>query len=135
MPGRLSRTDESAAIFICARLVDANATNTSLLMKLNDPTDRVAGASSTFTAPMPDCVFSASMSNCVNAPSPDQPEASSSIYKIVTEPRRRLAGKTDVPSLPCDVNRHQPAKHPFPVAARKPVLLRQPAHSFRSGVS
>ena len=78
MPGRLSRTDESVVIVIREE-PGANAMNTSLLMKLYDASERDAGASSTLMKLIAGWVFSASTSNCVNAPSPDQPVASSSI--------------------------------------------------------
>ena len=65
------------------RGAEANCTNSSLLMKLNPASARVAGASSTFTKRTPDTPSRAAMMRRVNSPSPDQPDVSSSTSMMV----------------------------------------------------
>src|SRR6476661_7812472 len=112
------------------REAEANCTNSSLLMKLKSASARVDGASSTFRnltawrAPI------ASISRCVSSPSPDHPEASTSIrrwYFVRPGPGSGLLSGV--------VNGHQAAQYGQVFARREAVALDDRIHFDRARVT
>src|SRR5688572_22545953 len=99
-----------------SRGAESNATNSSLLMKLNIESARDAGASSTRTN-RTGRRLSASISSPVKSPSPDHPDASRSIEATLS-----FAGA---------VNRHEATEHGEPLGCRE--ALREHAFGHRSG--